>query len=218
MPVHWKHIIFAESKVDIYSYNCKETYAELLQRILCLPEQYVVRWEEILETEIDEIDWYNSYIDCLTWTISAKLRSFYYQLRVGDIMTNSRLVKMKLKDNANCAWCPCIKQTILHLFWEFKVVKEIWDTISIWLSGCLNNNIEIKKALIFLYNIEAGNYTRIINLIVLIVSRVLYVCKCLDVTPTFLGVLKKISEIEYIERTISKKNNQLYKHNKSGDR
>ena len=209
IPVYWKYIIFDETdiefegyKVDRYSYECKDNYGELLKRIVCLPEQHVRRWEETLEIEIDEIDWYNSYTDCFTWTISTKLRSYYYQLRAGDIMTNSKLVKMRIKNDASCSWCSCKNQTLLHLFWECIKVKEIWHEVSKWLSNCLENRLEIKKELIFLFDIEAGNYTNIINFIVLIVSRYIYVCKCLDIIPTFKGVLNKISEIENIERSI----------------
>ena len=141
MPDYWKHIIFKESeiefkgyKLDIYSYECKESYNELLKTIVCMPEQYVIMWENILGIEINEIDWYNSYSYCFKWSISTKLRSFYYQLRVGHIMTNCKLVKMKLRDDASCQWCPCDNQTLLHMFWECKTVRDIWDKLSLWIS------------------------------------------------------------------------------------
>ena len=82
------------------------------------------------------------------------------------------------------------------------------------LSACLDNKLEIKKELVFLHDIEAGNYTVIINLLILLTSRYIYVCKCLETRPRFQGVLKKISELEYIERKISQKNNRMYNHNK----
>ena len=221
IPKGWKYHLFTDSdltfegyKLDIFSYNCKETYQELLKNAIHIPEQYVIMWEKLLNTDIDEVDWYNSYPECFKWTISTKLRSFYYQLRVADIMTNAKLVKMKIKDDKNCSWCKNNEQNILHLFWECITVNTIWSKLSEWLSACLGCNLEIKQELIFLHDIEAGNYTDIINLTILIVTRYIYVCKCVESDPTFRGAMNKVSEIEHLERTISKNNGKIYQHNK----
>ena len=136
------------------------------------------------------------------WTISTKLRSFYYQLSFADIMTNQKLVKMKIKEDMNCPWCNNNVQNILHLFWECNIVNRIWTNLSEWISACIGCNLEIKQELVQLHDIDAGNYTDIINLIILIATRYIYVCKCVEIEPTFRGTIKKVSEIEYLERTI----------------
>ena len=148
-----------------------------------------------LNTKIDEWDWYESFTECTKWTISTKLRSFYFQLRVADIMTNHKLVKMKIKTDQSCNWCECEDQTIVHLFWECPIIKEIWYELSQWMSNVLKNLLEIKMELIFLHDIEAGNVTTIINLIVLIVSRYIYTSKCVNQRPTFRGAQKKVKDI-----------------------
>ena len=221
MPNYWKYIIFDEDdsefkgyNIEIMSFVCKDMYHELLKTKVHIPEQYVIMWGKLLDTDIDEIDWYNSYTDCFAWTISTKLRSFYYQLRVGDIMTNKKLVKMKIKEDPNCTWCTNNTQDLLHLFWECTKVNYLWIYLSKWISSCIGCHLEIKKELIFLHDIDAGNYTTIINLIILITTRYIYVCKCLDHLPTFQGLLKKVSEIEYLERKISIQKGKLYYHNK----
>ena len=52
MPQYWKYIIFEEHdrefegyKLDNYKYECKEMYHELIKKIACIPEQYVLMWE-----------------------------------------------------------------------------------------------------------------------------------------------------------------------------
>ena len=129
-------------------------------------------------------------------------------------MTNQKLVKMKTKEDPTCSWCTNNVQDLIHLFWECTKVNFLWLELSQWVSTCIGCNLEIKKELIFLHDIEAGNYTVIINLIILIATRYIYVCKCLDILPTFKGIIKKISEIEYLERKISIENGKLYSHNK----
>ena len=178
-------------------------YQNLLKPIVIIPEQYVLYWEKTLQVTIDEWDWYEHFTECLKWTISTKLRSFYFQIRSLDIMTNHKLVKMKLKTDPSCTWCNCKDQTIIHLFWDCSVTNQIWQEISKWLSIMLDNWLEIKKELIFLHDIEAGNYTVIINLIILIVTRYMYTCKCIGTKPNTLGAIQKIKDIERIERRIT---------------
>ena len=95
---------------------------------------FVTMWEKILNINIDEWDWYNSYVDCISWTVSTKLRSFYYQLRSADIMTNHKLVTMRIKTDASCHWCSCKDQRMLHLFWECDIVHDIWEQLSLWIT------------------------------------------------------------------------------------
>ena len=221
MPAHWKHILFVESntefkgyKIDNFDYSCKSVYKEMLKTKIVIPEQYVHFWMDNLHTEIDEWDWYGSFTECKLWTISTKLRSFYFQLRVNDIMTNSKLVKMTIKTDPACEWCKAQDQTIIHLFWECPCVRPIWDKLGEWLSKKLQCDLVIEKELIFLHDIEAGNLTIIINLIILVVTRYIYVCHCIDKQPQFRQALNKIADIELLERCIAKKNNTLFKHNR----
>ena len=69
------------------------------------PEKHASYWAEKLELYIDDINWIEEYVQCTKWTISTGLCSFYYQFRMGDIMCNSKLVKMKKVKNTNCEWC-----------------------------------------------------------------------------------------------------------------
>jgi len=53
--------------------------------------------------------------------------------------------------------------------------------------------------LLFLYDIEAGNFTALFNLIILAVCRYIYVCKCVKKLPTTTGAISKVKEIGYID-------------------
>ena len=89
-----------------------------------------------------------------------------------------------------------------------EIYRDIYINTTI---GC---ELEIKKELIILFDIEAGNLTKIFNLILLITKscRYIYVCKCIGETPSKYGAIKKIKYVERLERQISRNNNQLYLH------
>ena len=119
-----------------------------------------------------------------------------------------------LLETSASEWCMEKEQTTVHLFWECPVVQPIWDKISKWLSSKLNCRLEIQKELVFLYDIEAGNFTVIINLIILIVTRHIYVCHFTEKQPSFISAKFKVDDLELLERCIATKNDMLYKHNK----
>jgi len=201
--------------IDKIILTCKGIYNEYIKRICILPEEYALSWAKELGIYIDELYWIESFPEVMKWTLSTKLRSFYYQYRMKDIMSNSKLHKMKLKPNAHCNWCNNTYQDMVHLFWECTESRNIWRKLEAWLNTNLTNgNLEIKKEMIFLFDIEAGNLTNIINLITLITCRYIYVNKCLDLRLYFQELVHRIKEIKSIEFNIAQFKGKLIYHNK----
>ena len=60
--------------------------------------------------------------------------------------------------------CDMLKeQDIIHLFYECKQVRPIWSKGCNWLSEQLGSKLVTENELVFLFDIEAGKLTRIIN-------------------------------------------------------
>jgi len=203
---------FYVNKIEL---TCKGIYKEYIEKAYTLPEEYPMSWSKELKVYIDELDWIESYPNCMKWTISTKLRSFYYQYRMKDIMTNSKLQKMRIKDSASCNWCNNNSQDMIHLFWECIESRNIWYEIEKWINLKLTNgNLKIEKELIFLFDIEAGNLTTIINLLILITCRYIYVNKCLDKRLNFIELVHRIMEVQDIEYHVARKKGKLAYHYK----
>jgi len=217
IPASWnKHFELINEdyvhKIDSTIFITKHLYNDVIKKKFVLTEEFAVYWRNEFKIELDELEWIESYIECFNWTISSKLRSFYFQLRCKDIMTNAKLFQMKKRLDPYCNWCTSNYQDSIHLFWECKKVKPIWNVITNWINVQLNCELEIKKELLFLYDIEAGNYTTIINLVILIVCRYIYVSKCTDRHPTFTGAIAKVKEVEFIERDMAQRKGKLLNH------
>ena len=86
-----------------------------------------------------------------------------------------------------CEWCGHEKQDMIHLFWHCPKSQSIWMFIQDYINTTIKCKLEIPCELIILFDIEAGNLTRIFNLILLITCRYLYVSKCVGETPTCMG-------------------------------
>lgn len=86
IPKDWKfHLNIDPSqpinnKVKDIIFTTRSLYAEIIKRFNELPEEYGLYWSNELRVPIDELDWCQGYIECFKWTISSKLRSFYYAL------------------------------------------------------------------------------------------------------------------------------------------
>jgi len=218
MPDHWKcHIRnidyeMCDYNIEIQGLTCKAIYDAFILKYLEIPDRYPQFWQNNLGIPVDEIDWYESYEDVFKWTISTKLRSFLYQLRMGDIMSNHKLFRMKKKDSSKCDWCKDTKQDIIHLFWNCTIINDLWHNISEWINNHLDCELIIERELVFMYDIDAGNLTRIINLIVLICCRYIYIKKCLNEIPDTNGAINFILQVEQIERGISISNNKFHLH------
>ena len=99
--------------------------------------------------------------------------------------------------------------------WDCAIVYDIWKQLEKWLNTMLiEGHLIIEKEMVFLFDIEAGAYTVIINLLLLITHRYIYVCKCLEEKPNFLGLLHKIKSVENIECSIAKDKGSLVYHYK----
>lgn len=218
LPKNWKYF-FVEDDHQEYkhlisssSFTCKDIYWELIKGVYEIPEKYAKYWERELEIYIDEIEWVEEYIECFSWTKSIKLRSFYYQIRVRDIMCNSKLCKMKIIENPACEWCKHAHQDIIHLFYECKVAQGIWKEVEKCIFNTIGCKIDVKPDTIFIMNVQAGNFTGLLKLIILLTCRYIYVTKCTGDTPKPSGAINYIYECEKLERGIAVKNNNILKH------
>jgi len=126
----------------------KYLYMDIIKKKLEYPEEFAIYWRKELKKELDELDWIESYIDCFKWTVSTKLRSFYFQLRCKDIMHNAKLYNMKKCQNPGCNWCTISYQDSIHLFWECGQVRPIWDNVNKWNNVQLGCQLEIKKRIV----------------------------------------------------------------------
>ena len=193
-------------------FTCKNIYNKLILEKIVYPENYALYWADELNVYIDDIDWIEEYSQCVKWTVSAKLCSFFYQFRMRDIMCNTKLVHMKKKISPECEWCGYHTQNQIHLFWDCPVSQKLWAKIEFLINNTFGCKLEIKKELIFLFDIEAGNLTNIIDLLILITNRYIFVCKCTESKPSGVGLERKVRDLERLERSISLKNNKLMLH------
>jgi len=89
--------------------------------------------------------------------------------------TNSLLFKCKLKETQLCNFCNETKETILHLFWEYNIVKSLWlEMAEILKKTKCNVEIPISAQHIILGS-DMLDYS--MNLFIVLIKYYIYYCR-----------------------------------------
>ena len=69
------------------------------------------------------------YCNALGCTKSTQLWNFQFKLLHRIIATINFLYKIGMKDSALCEICQEDNETLLHLFWECKLLRTFWAEV-----------------------------------------------------------------------------------------
>ena len=94
--------------------------------------RYFNRWVEQGYTLTYE-DYQKLFANIYKKTKIVKYRDFEYRLLLGKIVTNKELYEWKIKDNANCSFCNLEIDSLLHLFKNCTIVKDIYNLLIYWM-------------------------------------------------------------------------------------
>ena len=112
---------------------------------------------------------------------------FQYKLLHRTIPTNTFLYKCRLVETELCAFCGETRETILHLFCDCNIVKnillKIYEQLQIRCGGLAV--LPERDILLGIKNVEY----LYINSILLITKYYMYSCKFNIVVPSFSGVI-----------------------------
>ena len=143
-----------------------------------------------------------------------KYRSFQYRLLHRALITNVNLKQWGKSESDSCAFCDSNKETYRHLFYECKLVEELWQKVKSQIINTWFPNISLDWSYVnVLQDTVCNKRGHIINFICLIVKQYIYKCKCLGHVMNVNAVKSKIFEIRNMEKFYATKNNLLSKYN-----
>jgi len=168
----------------------------------------------IINAPFDVYDRVDSYPTCFQLTVSMKLRSSEYQLRMRDYMTNKKLFVMKLVKSPDCRFCPGVPESIVHMLWECPKARKMWEEVKTWIKDKTDYELHMSPSYIILnIDIQRDESTpEIIWLILIIVRQYLYSSKCLEKIPSAQGAIKAIQQVEQIELSIATQHRKVEEH------
>ena len=151
----------------------------------------VNKWNLILNSNIDNNEWF--YVCHYNWrsTYDVKLRWFQFRLLNRILCTNTLLVKIGKSNNTKCTFCETSEESIDHLFWDCTYSRKYWDYVQKWVNNCLNTNITLKKETVLLGNHQFPDY--VLNNILLLLKFDIYKSRLKNEKPTAVLVKKIVN-------------------------
>ena len=131
-------------------------------------------------------------------TIESKLRSFQYKILQRILPTNKFLKLCNIRNNDCYSFCQKEIETIEHPF-GCHFVKAFWNQIAYSLSPCINLSSVINAKCILL-GVTSGDNMHLINHLLIIVKRYIYIIKFVPSKLNISAVHNSIREVYDIEK------------------
>ena len=214
IPKEWKDNIsvhnvgkLKEVNVDMnwvssYQHVCKKVYSILNDQVE-VNEQCHQIWDNICRAETIPDTWKTRYQIIYLSTIESKMRSFQFKLIKRILPTNSFLFKCNIIAHDICTFCEMFPETLEHLFFYCKGTQLLWQQLCIWLQPCIElHNMITLEGVLFGHRLENNNM--LINHILLIAKRFIYVQRCNNKDLALAALLKFIKKYFETEQSIVK--------------
>ena len=107
----------------------------------------------------------------------------------------------KIKDTTTCHFCQKEVGTIEHLFFEFNIVNQLWKDFAKLLPRELNFNACLNRKDLLIGTVQE-KYNVLLNHILIIGKRYIYVNRCLDKPLNKYGMLRTLKKHYIIEMNI----------------
>ena len=119
-----------------------------------------------------------------------------------------------------CSFCNQASESVLHLFCTCTNTRNLWRQLCAWLADqnvMLPSNLEPQTAILGSWNEPIQDLT-LINHIILMFKRYIYLKRKETTGPTFFGLKVYIKNMETIERKIASRREKLDFHHKEWDK
>ena len=159
------------------------------------------KWEIELLTP-DNINWKALFTMGEKCKTNIRSKYFQYQVLHRTIMTNRKLLQFNLRDNANCDFCGEI-ESITHLLYKCEHVKQVWESLFVWLRRIIRDEIYSDETSILVGN---DKNTILVNYIFITLKHEIYKFKwrCVKYKLIFLKrTLKNCMNIELYNGNIT---------------
>ena len=87
------------------------------------------KWVKILDMNFETTQLEKYFEAIYKCTISTKLRNFQYRILTHKVVLNDQLVHYGIKENNSCTFCKATKETMVHIFTQCKISKQIWEKV-----------------------------------------------------------------------------------------
>ena len=157
------------------------------------------KWEEDLQINID---WRTTYKRIKEVTMQSKVQEFQYKLLHRILPTNKFLKMCNIVESDQCYFCSHAVETLSHIFFDCIHIRALWDELCDWLDPYIDFTPYCKKPIIMIgANLPENN--TLVNHILFLVKRYIYVTKCVENNLSIFGLRNFIKSCYVMEKEIA---------------
>ncbi len=160
-----------------------------------------LKWETILESNIDESDWRTYNIIPFRCTQSTELRWLQIKIINNILGTNYYLHKIKASDTPLCSYCKTSNETVFHLFWDCNLINRLWKKIEEWLMLDAGIRVELNPQTI-LFGLKE-NRNDPLNIILLLIKQTIFRNRKYGIIPDQNYIFRICCQYYYVSKCIA---------------
>ena len=186
--------------------DSRMAYLKLIQ-LLSKPPTSQVYFEKVLG--FSRVEWKKVYMLPRIVTIDSSLRSFQYKILSNILYLNERLYKFNIVDSPLCSLFGAYNESIKHLFYTCMVTQRLWDRLKSWMHEVISFPIpESKTVILGLWREKTSNYI-LINHIILIFKRYIFLKRKESKYISFNSLKVFIKNVEITENQIASRKQKV---------
>lgn len=167
------------------------------------------KWNRDLQLTIDPATWRSIFKSCFRSITDNYLIWHQYKLITRILGTKYLLHKMKLCLSPACGLCSESDETLVHLYIECKMTKQIWNDLEKWIYEKLNIRFYFNQNIIILGYLNTDNYNIPINTVLMVTKSYIFTCSRKNRQPHIHHLLKQIKDTYNDQKLIAACNDKL---------
>ena len=175
---------------------------------LSLIHNKAMKWNQILSTEWDMLQFGKMHEEIKKITNYTKMRDFQYRLLQRALITNIQLKQWGITQSEACTFCNREPESVMHLLFQCPTVFALWENFTEFCLNEFGTRPDISPETI-ITNRFCTPIGHVINAIGLFLKQYIYSKRCLKEPLIFGNFIRYIIKIKNIEKYIALKNDRL---------
>ena len=192
-----KILLPTDDIIELENTSSKELYSKIIS-VKAEQSKAVSRYLDIFPS-LNSVELERMFILPRMCTKDNIIKEFQYKLLNRILPTNNLLFKMDKTDSNKCSFCNLYKESIVHLFYDCLIVKNLWLIVEQALERVDGIVRELTcKDIILGYQLQnSPKLNVIINNVILHVKFYVWKCKILNYVPSY-NKLKEFIDVHKI--------------------
>ena len=177
------------------------------------PDGCKTAWEIELDRKFSQEEWDELVPKIFKVTTSVTLRYFQYRIVNRILTTNYMRSKWNKEIDEKCVFCKRKTETVVHMLFECPQVMQLWQALIRWIKYFWKIDLKLNLSIVILNNYD-GEEKWLINTVILIMKRYVYVSKCMENQLSFQAYIVQVTETCRTEKYAAIKYDRIKVFNK----